>query len=261
MFRKLLEASERVSTDVLESLAHSVDHIIKVVLDFAHQTQRFGERDRLNTDARDHRSGIEFALDLLKLKSVNRLENLWHVNLNFCWVVTIRQNVKQGRSSDEEESWEFFLLARHEIVQGFLANCQLFLNNLKCIVDVVLVAEGKSHLYFVGIDKNVTHLGVDGNELLALLGQLLLDLIRVHEERLQERPGTLDFRDQDNDVRNFTELGLPCGDFFFEGSQVAGCAHRLNLHLVFFEKLKVFLRKPDGAEIGVLHRRELELDI
>jgi hypothetical protein len=123
LFRKLLEASKRVSTNVFESLAHSVDHIIKVVLDFAHQTQRFGEGDRLNTDARDHRSGIEFALKLFKLKSVNRLENLWHVDLNFCWVVTIRQNVKQGRCSNEEESWKFFLLAPHEIVQSFLTNC------------------------------------------------------------------------------------------------------------------------------------------
>jgi len=65
------------------------------------------------------------------------------MTLNFRWVVTIWQNVKQGCSSDEKESWEFFLLTRHEIVQGFLANRQFFLNSLQCIIYEVLVAEIK----------------------------------------------------------------------------------------------------------------------
>jgi hypothetical protein len=86
-----------------------------------------------------------------------------------------------------------------------------------------LVTEIKGKLDFETISEDVLNLCVNDNELLTLLGQFFLNFFGVHEQTFQETPSPLDFRDEDNNSCNFSELLLPHGDFVFEGCNITRC--------------------------------------
>ena len=101
---------------------------------------------------------------------------------------------------------------------------------------------------------------VDADEALRRLGQLLLDLVRADEERLEVGPLALHLRHLREHVRDVAEVLLPAGALRLEGGEVLGRHHALHDELVVLERLEVLLLHAHQEDVRVAVLVELELD-
>ena len=102
-----------------------------------------------------------------------------------------------------------------------------------------LDTEVKTFLVLETISKDLLDILIDSNEFNGFLWELFLYLLRVDEEVLEERPGSLHFTDDHSD---FTDLGqgfLPEVDLLFESRKISGGEHGCDRNLVLFKHVKV----------------------
>ena len=108
-----------------------------------------------------------------------------------------------------------------------------------------LNTEIKSFLMLETICKNKLDVLIDCYELDRLLWELFLYLFGVDEEILQERPGSLDLTNDNNDFTDRSQGFLPETNLFLKGREISGGEHRCNLDLIFFKHIKVLFRESD----------------
>jgi hypothetical protein len=72
----------------------------------------------------------------------------------------------------------------------------------------------------VSIGKNLFYLLIDSLEFDGLVRELLLYFFRVDEEVLEERPGSLDFSNYDDDLTDRGKRFLPVHDLVLKSGEV-----------------------------------------
>jgi len=156
---------------------HAVNNIHKVVLDLAVELKGLRELHDFFSDASFHACGNGAISVFLEEKSFDGLEDLGHVAHDLVGGVTVRQDIKQVSSSDEIESGESTSFAIHEVIKSFLAQCELILDILESLENIVLVAEDYSNLLCFSVLKDNLDFFVDANEFLRLLREFLLHFL------------------------------------------------------------------------------------